>query len=436
MHTSLKGDRYQIGIFGNRNAGKSSLVNGLTGQELAIVSDVKGTTTDPVSKAMELLPIGPCLLIDTPGIDDEGGLGKQRVQKTAQVLATVNFALLVCNVNEWNLAQENTNENTKLFSFFDENETKIWEEIKKRKIPAMIVCNQIDSLDARQLERLQAVISQTREYFSSLQNTGKEEMYSAVCVSCVSKMGQEELKNEMIRLVPQQSNKLHLIGDFIKEKDIIILVMPIDSSAPKGRLIMPQQQTIRDILDHHGISVVVQVQELAAALDLFANQVKMVVTDSQAFHEVNQIVPKDIALTSFSILMARHKGDLKYLSEAVRKIGQLKDGDLVLIAEGCTHHRQCEDIGTVKIPKWLREFSKKEIVIETCSGHSFPQDLSKYAMVIHCGGCTLHQNEMQRRMKMAREQKIPMINYGILIAYVNGILDRSIRIFPEINGGE
>lgn len=414
LHTTLQGDRIQIALFGKRNAGKSSVINAVTGQQLAIVSEVKGTTTDPVSKAMELLPLGPCMFIDTPGIDDEGELGEKRVERAMQVLNRTDIALVVIDIN--------TVEKEDLESVrgLPPKEMEIISLIEEKKIPYVIVLNQADRMEDTASEEIRNQIAM------------KNGTVPAVVVSSKTGDGLEELKDTLIRLAPDADAKLHIVGDLIEEGDIILLVVPVDSAAPKGRLIMPQQQVIRDILDNQAIAIVVQVPQLPKALEDFQDRIKMVITDSQVFKEVSAILPESMLLTSFSILFARHKGNLLKLVEGVRTVDRLKDGDRVLVAEGCTHRRQCEDIGTVKIPRWLREHTGKDLVIETCSGMEFPADLSKYSLIIHCGGCTLHEKEMKHRIFRAGQQQVPIVNYGIFIAYVNGILERSVEVFPDI----
>lgn len=373
LNTTMQGDRIQIAIYGKRNAGKSSIINAITGQEIAIVSDICGTTTDPVSKAMEILPLGPCMVIDTPGLDDKGELGEKRIQKTMQVLNKTDIALIVSDISC------NTDTDLERDYGLPEKEEQIIKLISEKKLPYIVVLNQTDRIERQKAEDIRkAVIS-------------KNPSVAVVLTSATQKTGLEELKDALVSLVPSASQKLDIVGDIVQRNDIVVLVVPIDSSAPKGRLIMPQQQVIRDLLDNNAIAVVTQVPELKDTLNRLSGNVKMVITDSQAFKEVAKIVPDNMSLTSFSILFARHKGNLKKLVEGVLAVEKLKDGDKVLIAEGCTHRRQCEDIGTVKIPKWLKEHSGKEIIIETCSGIDFPADLSQYSLVIHCGGCTLNE---------------------------------------------
>lgn len=415
LHKTPQGDRTQIAIYGKRNAGKSSLINAITGQPLAIVSDVKGTTTDPVSKAMEILPIGPCMLIDTPGLDDEGELGQKRIQKAMQVLHKTDIALVVLDSTTLSRKELDSKRALPL------KEAEVFTQIEERKIPAILVLNQIDKLTTDEVQTLQNILRQ------------KNPSVPVVAVSAKNGTGIQQLKEAMIQKAPDVDKELNIIGDKVEAGDMVVLVVPVDSAAPKGRLIMPQQQVIRDLLDHQAVAVVTQVPELSSVLERLKGQVRLVITDSQAFKEVSQIVPKELYLTSFSILFARHKGNLKKLVEQIRVIDRLQDGSRILIAEGCTHHRQCDDIGTVKIPRWLKEYTGKELIIESSSGHAFPEDLTSYDLVIHCGGCTLHEKEMKHRIALAESQQIPIVNYGIFIAYVNGILERSIEIFPEIH---
>ena len=392
LNDTPKSDRIHIGIFGRRNAGKSSIINAITSQNLAVVSKVKGTTTDPVQKAMELLPLGPVMIIDTPGIDDEGELGKMRVEKSYQVLNKTDIALLVVDGNEG----------------LTQCDKDLTEEIKKRKLPYLIILNKSDEVYNRY----------------NIENS--------IWVSAETKENIWELKERISKLVPNENMTLKIVGDLLDPEDIVVLVVPIDSAAPKGRLILPQQQTIRDVLEAGAISVVTRDTELPQTLKSLGKKPKIVVTDSQAFGKVKNDVPEDILLTSFSILFARYKGDLAEQIKAVKAIDSLKDGDYVLISEGCSHHRQCDDIGTVKIPRWLKEHSGKKINYEFSSGTEFPRDLSKYKAVIHCGGCTLNEKEMKHRIAVAKEQNVPITNYGIFIAYTQGILKRSLQAFPEI----
>ena len=391
MNDTPSGDRVHIGFFGRRNAGKSSVVNAVTGQALAVVSEVKGTTTDPVRKAMELLPLGPVMIIDTPGFDDEGELGALRVQKTRQVLNRTDIAILVVDAQEGRGKSEE-----ELISLFREKE-----------IPYLVVCNKSDLLPA-------------------LPAPDHDEIY----VSAKTGFGIHELKERMARMKSDGPER-RLIGDLLEPNDLAVLVVPIDKAAPKGRLILPQQQAIRDLLDSGCAAAVVRETELEALLKT-GIEPKLVVTDSQVFGRVAEIVPDNVPLTSFSILMARYKGFLEEAVRGVAAVKALKEGDTVLIAEGCTHHRQCGDIGTVKIPGWLRQHTGKSLNIATCSGTEFPENLSPYALVVHCGGCMLNEREMRYRMKCAADQGVPITNFGTLIAYLHGILHRSLGPFPAL----
>ena len=392
MNQTPSGERVHIGFFGRRNAGKSSVVNAVTGQDLAVVSEVRGTTTDPVSKAMELLPLGPVVIIDTPGFDDEGSLGELRVRKTRQILNKTDIAVLVVDSAEG--LKESDRE---LISLFEE-----------KKIPHITVFNKSDLIENRII-------------------TDKNGLY----VSALTGDGITELKERIAAMRPDGSDK-KLVADKISAGDLIILVVPIDKAAPKGRLILPQQQAIRDKLDAGATAVVVRDTELADTLDSLGRKPDLVITDSQVFGKVDRILPEDIPLTSFSILMARYKGLLDDAVRGVTAINDLKDGDTVLIAEGCTHHRQCGDIGSVKIPAWLSEYTGKELIFKTVSGTEYPEDLSPYAMVVHCGGCMLNEREVSSRAKNTVDQNVPITNYGTMIAFVHGILKRSLGIFPEL----
>lgn len=393
LNSTPSANRVHIGFFGCRNAGKSSLVNAVTGQELAVVSDVKGTTTDPVSKAMELLPLGPVVIIDTPGYDDEGALGEKRVRKTKQTLNKTDIAVLVVD-------------GTRGMNKYDFELLSI---IKEKNIPYIIVYNKSDAGEAVSVIDGENCIAVSAEK--------NENIY--------------ELKERIGKLMPSDDGKT-LVDGIMSAGDTAVLVIPIDEAAPKGRLILPQQQVIRDILDIGGCAVVTKETELAETLDRLKDKPKVVITDSQAFAMVSKIVPEDVPLTSFSILMARYKGFLETAYRGVHAIDELRVGDTVLIAEGCTHHRQCGDIGTVKIPRWLAAHTGKKIEIKTCSGSEFPEDLTPYAAVIHCGGCMLSEREVQYRMKCACDFGVPFTNYGIFIAYVTGILERSVKMIPEI----
>lgn len=389
LNNTPSAERTHIAFFGRRNAGKSSLINAITGQELSIVSDVKGTTTDPVFKTMELLPIGPVVIIDTPGIDDEGELGKKRVEKSFQVLRKTDIAVIVADSSEGKTEAD----------IFVEN------EIKKRNIPYITVWNKSDLKKS--------------SYINS----------NEIAVSALTGENINALKELIAGIYRNSDNKGRIVGDLITEKDFVLLVVPIDESAPKGRLILPQQQTLRDILDSHANAIVVRDTELSDALSKLGNLVSLVVTDSQIFNKVMKEVPEDIPLTSFSILFARYKGNLRQNVEGADALDTITDGAKILISEGCTHHRQCNDIGTVKLPKWIKEYTGADVSFEWTSGIDFEDDLSDYSLIIHCGGCMLNEKEMKYRLAAAKEKNIPMTNYGIAIAKMNGILDRSIKVF-------
>ena len=391
LNETPSGQRTHIGFFGCRNAGKSSLVNAVTGQSLSIVSEIQGTTTDPVLKAMELLPLGPVVMIDTPGFDDEGALGELRIRRTMDALNRCDIAVLVVD-GTVGLRQE---------------DRELLEKMRERSLPYLIAWNKADSPEA---------MPPREGGFPVSARTG-------------ANIG--ELKERLARIVPERNTR-KLVGDLVKEGDAAILVCPMDESAPKGRLILPQQQTIRDLLDAGALPLVTRETELEQALQKLAQPPAVVVTDSQVFRKVDAMVPEEIPLTSFSILMARYKGFLGPALEGAFAVDRLKDRDRVLMAEGCTHHRQCNDIGTVKIPNWLRSYTGKDIQIETCTGRDFPEDLSPYSLVIHCGGCMLTETVVQYRMKLAVSQGIPFTNYGIAIARMTGILERSTKMFPEL----
>ena len=403
MNNTPMSERVHIGFFGKRNAGKSSVMNAVTGQDLAVVSDVKGTTTDPVYKSMELLPLGPVVMMDTPGIDDEGELGNLRVKKSYQVLNKTDAAVLVIDGTEGVSSEDKA----------------LMERIRKKEIPFVVAINKIELSDPAAEETVKTELAL------------KEDQVAAV--SAATGEGIFELKERIAAIAETEESEKYLVRDLLNPSDIAVLVVPIDSAAPKGRLILPQQQTIRDILETGAISVVVKETELKDALKKLGTKPKMVITDSQAFSQVAADTPDDILLTSFSILMARYKGNLEQAVHGVTALDSLEDGDTVLISEGCTHHRQCDDIGTVKIPRWIREYTGgKEIRIETTSGTEFPDDLTKYKLIIHCGGCMLNEREMKYRLSCAADQGVPMTNYGIMIAYVKGILKRSVEVFPDI----
>lgn len=393
LEKTVSAERIHISFFGKRNAGKSSLVNAVTGQSLSVVSDVRGTTTDPVKKAMELLPLGPVVIIDTPGFDDVGELGELRVKKTHEILAKTDIAILVCEAGKE----------------LDNEENAFTEILKEKKIPYIIAYNKADLTSA------------------SIKLNENE-----ILVSATEGTNINELKELLGKLAKTKQNNKKLLGDLIEQGDIIVLVTPIDESAPKGRLILPQQQTIRDILDNGCSAVICQVNELSSILGSLVKPPKMVITDSQAFGIVSKIVPENIPLTSFSILFARYKGDLTTQVKGAAMLSKLKTGDKILISEGCTHHRQCGDIGTVKMPFWIKNFSGADITFDFTSGGEFPQTLSEYKLVIHCGGCMLNETEMKNRISMAENGLIPITNYGVAIAHMNGILKRSLELFPEI----
>ena len=391
LNDTPSGERIHIGFFGKRNAGKSSLVNAFTGQELAVVSDTPGTTTDPVRKAMELLPLGPVMIIDTPGYDDEGELGLERVKRTKKVLNMVDIALLVLDA-------------TKKES---EAEKELQALFQKRNVPYIKVYNKCDLLD-----------------------TVPEENETELYVSAKDKTNIERLKEKVSRLVVTGEQTHKIVGDIINEGELALLVIPIDKAAPKGRLILPQQQVIRDILESGAAACTVRETELKYTMENLVKKPSIVITDSQVFKYVNEVTPQDIRLTSFSILMARYKGFLEMAVEGASKIKALKNGDKVLIAEGCTHHRQCGDIGSVKLPNMLKKFTGKELEIELSSGTGFPEELSDFSLIIHCGGCMLGAKDVMYRMKCALDSGVPVTNYGIALAYMQGILKRTIEIFP------
>lgn len=415
MNNTPAGERVHIGFFGRRNAGKSSLLNAVTGQELAVVSEVRGTTTDPVYKAMELLPLGPVMLIDTPGFDDEGALGEQRVKRTKQVLEKTDIAVLAVDAAEG-------------LSDCDEELIALF---KEREIPYIIVSTKVDITgkcsvqSSEEGESADLRVAGEPNIGQDRSEQGKKEITDVIYVSAKTGAGVRELKEKLAAILPDKEER-RLAADLVKPMDVVVLVVPIDSATPKGRLILPQQQTIRDLLEAGAVPVVVRETQLKEALLKLSDKPALVITDSQAFEEVAAIVPEDIPLTSFSILMARYKGFLKIAAEGVKAIDSLKNGDRVLIAEGCTHHRQCDDIGTVKIPRFLKKYTGKNVVIETASGTGFPEDLTPYALVIHCGGCMLNEREVLRRMRFAKRQGVPVTNYGIAIAQMKGIFARSI----------
>ena len=393
LNDTPSGERIHIGFFGVRNAGKSSLVNAVTGQALSVVSDVKGTTTDPVRKAMELLPLGPVVIIDTPGLDDKGELGEMRVKKAREILTKTDLAVLVTDAQIGPCAEDR-----ELIALFQE-----------RKLPYVLAYNKADLLTERPALK-------------------ENEIY----VSAITGENVNELKEKLGAFAKGLGNPRRVVSDLLSPGDAAVLVVPIDESAPKGRLILPQQQVMRDILDAHGTFLTCQPTELKQTLAALAKPPKLVITDSQAFGKVARDVPEEIWLTSFSILMARYKGNLPEQVKGAARLSKLKDGDRVLISEGCTHHRQCNDIGTVKLPRWIGDFSGAKIAFSFTSGGAFPEDLAEYSLVVHCGGCMLNEKEMRRRVAAAVHSGIPIVNYGVAIARMHGILQRSLEPFPEV----
>lgn len=400
LNATPSSERVHIGIFGKRNAGKSSLINAITGQNLAIVSEAKGTTTDPVYKAMELLPLGPVMIIDTPGIDDEGVLGSLRIQKAYQVLNKTDIALVIIDAAVGPSAED----------------LRLIKRINAKKIPLLIVINKCETINEDKKTAYQALLPNGKLLF----------------VSAEQQLNIFELKEAIAQTVPADENKAQIVADLLSPSDFVVLVVPIDSAAPKGRLILPQQQTIRDILKADAAAIVVKENELTNTLQNLGKRPKLVITDSQVFKKVAAETPADILLTSFSILFARYKGNLQTAVQGVTALENLEDGDKILVGEGCTHHRQCDDIGTVKLPRWIKEYTGKNPEFIFTSGTEFPLDLSPYKMIIHCGACMLNEREMQYRIKCAADQNIPFTNYGITIAYINGILKRTVEPFPQI----
>lgn len=401
LNAAPSSDRVHIGIFGRRNAGKSSIINAITGQNLAIVSDIKGTTTDPVLKAMELLPLGPVVIIDTPGLDDTGELGELRIQKAYQILNKTDIAVLVIDS----------------VSGMTDVEAGILDRILKKEIPYVVVLNKSDLAPGS-----------NTDFTGCMPAVPSDKV---IAVSTVTGENIHELKELIARQAPVE-NERRIVYGLIKPSDFVVLVVPIDKSAPKGRLILPQQQTIRDVLESGAVSIVTRETELEETMEKLGHPPALVITDSQAFEKVAAMVPLDIPLTSFSILFARYKGNLETVVNGAKALDTLEEGDTILISEGCTHHRQCEDIGTVKLPQWITSHTGKKINYEFSSGTEFPIDLSKYKLIIHCGGCTLNEREMKYRLKCAQDQNIPITNYGIAIAHMKGILERSIEIFKGV----
>lgn len=389
LNNTPNSERIHIGFFGRRNAGKSSVVNAVTNQQMSVVSNILGTTTDPVTKAMELLPLGPVLIIDTPGFDDNGELGEQRIARTKEILRRTDIAVLVVDST---IGKQDA-------------DYELIEIFRERKVPYIVAYNKSDL-------------------------TGEQIYSDGLAVSARKMTNIYKLKEAISKLVKLDAPAT-ICGDLINKGDLVVLVIPIDSSAPKGRIILPQQQVLRDVLDKGAAAVCVQDTELEITLSKLSQKPSLVITDSQAFESVSKVVPDDIMLTSFSILMARRKGFLKTAVKGARMLDELEDGDKILIAEGCTHHRQCEDIGTVKLPKWIRKYTGKELVFETSSGNSFPQDITAYSLIVHCGGCMLNEREMQSRRELADLKSVPFTNYGTVIAYMNGILKRSLAVLPN-----
>jgi len=392
LNETVSAERLHIGFFGMRNAGKSSVVNAVTGQDLAVVSDVKGTTTDPVKKAMELLPLGPVVIIDTPGLDDEGELGLLRVKKARRALAQTDIAILVVDAAVG----------------LSELDNALIRDVQERNLPYLIVRSKADLLKDH-----------------------PEADEHSIYVSALTGENIHELK-ERIGALKGQENQKRVVGDLLTPGDVVVLVVPIDSAAPKGRLILPQQLTIRDILDAGAMPLVCRDTELTQTLEKLKEPPKMVITDSQVFGKIKQLVPETVPLTSFSILMARYKGELAELVRGAAQLSRLKDGDKLLISEGCTHHRQCGDIGTEKLPKWIGKFSNAAIDFDFTAGGDFPEDVSRYALVVHCGGCMLNEKEMKHRIRTAVDCETPIVNYGVAIAHMNGILKRSLELFPQV----
>ena len=391
LNATPSGERVHIGFFGRRNAGKSSVVNAVTNQQISVVSDVKGTTTDPVTKAMELLPLGPVMIVDTPGFDDEGALGEQRVLRTKQVINRVDIAVLVVDATAGKTEADN----------------QLCQIFRQKNIPYIIAYNKRDLVPDTEFE-------------------------DGIAVSALENTNIDLLKETIARLSKSDKPEIPICRDLVNAGDLTVLVVPVDSAAPKGRLILPQQQTIRDLIDAGAVAVVARDSELKLTLEKLGKKPSIVITDSQVFGKVKDIVPQDIRLTSFSILMARHKGFLETAVKGAAAIENLRNGDRVLISEGCTHHRQCEDIGTVKLPRWLSSYTKKDIKIETSSGKGFPDDLSPYSLIIHCGGCMLNEREVQYRRSFAEDSGVPFTNYGTAIAYMQGILPRTLSVFPQL----
>jgi [FeFe] hydrogenase H-cluster maturation GTPase HydF len=405
LNEAPRGVRVHLALFGKRNAGKSSVINALTGQETAIVSGVKGTTTDPVFKSMEILPIGPCVIIDTAGIDDVGELGELRIKKTLEVLDIADVALLIVDIKVE----------------ISDDDRSIIDKFKEKKKPLIVVLNKMDTMeDENENVDHERIVASLQLTLST----------PVIAVSALKKQGIKDLKSAIISVIPEEDDKFKLVGDLINPGDFVVLVTPIDKAAPKGRLILPQQQTIRDILESDAMAIVTKEYELRETLSSLVKKPKLVITDSQVFLKVAADTPKDILMTSFSILFARQKGDLTEFIKGAKAIEKLKDGDKVLIAEGCTHHRQSDDIGSVKIPRWIRQRTGKQIKFEFSAGATFTDDIKKYALIVHCGACMMNRTGMLSRIEIANYHKVPIVNYGILIAYVQGLLPRALEPFP------
>ncbi len=407
LNETPRGVRIHLALFGKRNAGKSSVINAITGQETAIVSEVKGTTTDPVFKAMEILPIGPCVIIDTAGLDDVGELGELRIKKTLEVLDIADVALLIVDIK---------------VGISNEDQVII-NKFKEKKKPLIVVLNKMDTLKNENEKR--------NDNHQRIAISLQEELNTpVVAVSALKKQGIKELKDAIISVIPEDEDKFKIVGDLINPGDFVVLVTPIDKAAPKGRLILPQQQTIRDILESDAMAIVTKEYELRETLSNLVRKPKLVITDSQVFLKVAADTPKDILMTSFSILFARQKGDLPEFIKGAKAVDKLKDGDKVLIAEGCTHHKQSDDIGSVKIPRWIRQRTGKQLEFEFSAGATFTEDVKKYALIVHCGACMMNRTGMLSRVESAKYHCVPIVNYGILIAYVQGLLPRALEPFP------
>ena len=448
LNSTPLGERVHISFFGKRNVGKSSLVNAIIGQTLSVVSEEKGTTTDPVYKSMELLPLGPVVIIDTPGFDDFGKLGNLRIEKTREVMRKTDLAVLVIDIQD--IISDKPGDNASfsdIYTLITESEKELIALFKKNEIPYIIVANKVDLLEKDASFDVLAERNRHARFFKfgeipatgtssepmplqkgEANSTGVSLGENIIYVSVENNFGIKELKRALSEIAPKEKNH-PLVKDLISESDTVILVIPIDESAPKGRIILPQQQVLREILDVGALTIVTKESELEKTIKKMKDKPNLIITDSQVFDYVSSIIPEDIPLTSFSILMARYKGFLNEAIKGADAIDKIQDGDTVLIAEGCTHHRQCNDIGTVKVPMLLKNHTGKDIIIKTCAGREFPEDLSRYKLVIHCGACMLNEKEVKARMKISQNSGVPFLNYGTFIATVTGILERSIRIF-------